>query len=546
MKFDFINQRIAAFLCFAILACNGGLLVGNDGFERAGLVNEWFTHLDVGGRSQIVNMQIQVNPNISTTYFLVEYGKSVERISEKDLDAFGKPRGIENAAGTGARQYAETRKEILLAEFAAQQRGNMEVNVRQITLPKTTIYSVTSTGQVTAIDADTGEHIWHTTVGQRRYFTGGVGASNSHVAVTNGSTVYCLSADEGRILWSSKCRRSPNAAPSVGEHSIFVPMVDGRLNVFSLEGKGGFPRSFISYGTAISKPLVTDSTVSWATDDGYYSVAPFRANTISFRLNSGDKMSAGGAAADGTIYVNTTNGSMFALDEKKGTIEWEYLTGDRLTAAPFVKGNGVFVVSAENRLYKIDRTSGLPAANWKRPLEGISQYVGSSQSRIYMLDSVGQLTAIDPESGARMATVPGANIVQSIPNRQTDRLYVATSQGSIGCYREQGNPYPVFQADEAELLAANKDVGKAAMKKEMAAGEEDPFADDSDPFAAESDPFASDDDESDPFANDSDDDDPFADDGDAEEDPFGGDDDDEDPFGGGGEDEDENDPFGGG
>ena len=536
MNWENLKKNQIAMLAFVLWAtCITDFASADDNFERTGLVNEWFTHLDAGGRSQIVNMQLQVNEDIATTYFLVEYGKNVERISAKDLDAFGNLRGIEGP--TGARQHAANRQEVLTAEFAAQKRSDVKVTVRQITLPKTTIYTATTRGVVSAIDADTGKHLWNTTVGSRSSFISGVGASKRFVAVTNGSNVFCLSADDGRVLWSKKCRRAPSAAPSVGEFSVFVPMVDGRLQVFSLENQGQFPRTFMSFGTSISKPLLTDTTVSWATNDGYYAVAPYRADSISFRLNSGDKMAAGGTAGDGTIYVTTTSGSIFALNEKRGSVAWEYLTGDRLTEAPFVKDNAVFVVSAGNRLYKIDNKTGRPAAGWEKPLVGFTKFVSASADRIYMLDTVGQLTVLDPDSGARLGVVSGVNISGIIPNHVTDRLYVSTAQGLIHCYREVGNPFPIYRADELEMMGDTK----AAKKKPGPADHDggDPFAVD-DPFAADdTDPFAAD--SGDPFASDA------SDDEDSEDDPFGGGGDDEDdPFGGGDDSsDDEDDPFGG-
>lgn len=538
MNWEYLKKNyIAVLACLMCITSGSDFVRGDDTFERLGLVNEWFTNLEAGGRSEIVNMQLQVNEDIATTYFLVEYGKNVERISERDLDAFGNRRGIEGP--TGARQYAATRQEILTKELAAQKRTDIKVTVRQITLPKTTIFTSTSSGVVSAIDADTGRHLWSNRVGNRSYFTTGVGASKRFVAMTNGSSVYCLSADEGRLLWSKKCRRAPSAAPAVGEHSVFVPMVDGRLEVFSLEDRGQFPRTFMSFGTSISKPLLTNSTVSWATDSGYYAVAPFLANSISFRLNSGDKMAAGGAAGDGVIYVTTTSGSIFALNEKRGGIEWEYLTGDRITQAPFVKDDAVFVISDENRLYKIDSITGRPASGWAKPLKGYSKFVGASLERIYLLDSVGQLTALDPGNGTRLGTVSGVNVNRIIPNRVTDRLYVSTSNGLIHCYRETDNTFPMFRADELEMMGDKK--VKAANKDDDSgdpfAADEDPFAADEDPFAADDDPFASDkdSDDGDPFGNDSDDDDdPFGNDGDSDDDddPFGGGSDDDDPFGG--------------
>ena len=527
----------------AWVSASDGLSASNS-YERAGLINEWFTQIEVGAQSNIVNMQLQINEDLATKYFLVEYGNSVERISQHELDAFGEVRGV-----AGAEEHANIRKEIVMAELAVKKRTDIPVTIRSITLPKSTIYTVTSRARVIAVDADTGEHLWHTSVGNPRYQTMGVGASKNHVAVVNGSTVYCLTADEGRILWSRDCQRAPSAPPSVGEYNVYVPLVNGRLEVFSIPGKGRFSKSFLSFGPASSKPLLTSSTISWPTKEGYYAVAPYRARSIQFRLDTGNEFVGGGADGQGTIYVNTVGGTIIALDEKSGSVVWEYSTGDRITTTPFVREGTVYAISTENRLYGIDTDRGLPAKGWEKPVEGVSKYVGMSKDRLYVLDSVGNLMAMNPENGKRLARIDGRVVSFVLPNSDSDRLYIGTGKGAIRCLRETGNTYPIFHADLAETLAdANQKAtgAKVDATQEAAGGSDDPFNVDSDPFADdETDPFASDDGdqgsgtkEEDPFGSDDDsDEDPFGSSGDAEES-------DEDPFGGGSEDEDE-DPFGG-
>ena len=545
-KFTFVMTWVATG-CICSLALTGNdAVTSSSSLERAGLTNEWFTQIEVGARSKIVNLQIQVNEDFTTRYYLIEYGNVVERISQYDLNAFGKEFGIE-----GAEAHAKLRKDIISAELAAQGRKDLTVRIRPITLPKTTIYAATSRGKVTAVDADTGKHLWQTKVGNPRYLTSGVGASKDHVAIVNGSTVYCLTADKGRILWSRECDRAPSAPPAVSEKSVYVPMINGRLEVFPIDEKV-LPRSFVSFGASVAKPLLTDSTVSWATRDGFYAVAPFNAQTIQFRLDSGGHFAAGGASYDGKIFVSTTSGSVFALDEQNGSIIWEYSTGDRITSKPIVKAGDVYLISAENRMFKFDAKSGRPSDDWSKPVEGVAQFVTSSRDRIYALDFVGQIIAIDPKTGEKVASIPGSNVSLIIPNNDTDRLYVGTETGIIRCLRETSNTYPIFHANDNEAIVDANAAPALPEESKPTEPEDDPFAAESDPFATEddSDPFASGDDDGDvdPFSSGSDNES-----GDSDADPFAADDsdsgssgdEDEDPFGSGSDDDEDEDPFGG-
>ena len=559
-----IRTHLAApFLCLLMtasaLAVNGNSdMLSSASIERAGLVSDWFTRIDSGPRSRIVNMVLQVNDEITKRIYLVEYDGRVEKISQHDLSPFGKPYGIE-----GAEAQANLRKEIIMKELEAQ-RKKPEVNIRAISLPKSTIYAADLGGHIIAIDADTGQHLWSTKVGKRRDLTAGVGASRNYVAAVNGSTVYLLNAANGKVLWSKKCENSPNAAPAVSNKTIYVPLVNGRLEAFSLDNKGLYSKSFVAFGASIAQPLVTNSTVSWATSSGHYSVAALDGKKVQYQLVADGSFSAGGTADKDTVYVATTHGRVYAFDESRGSIHWEYETGDRILDSPVVVGRSLFVIAAEGRMHRIDTFSGRPAEGWERPISGVRKYVGVSRDRIYVLNENDELTALDKNTGAIVSRIRG-RVGQVLPNFQSDRLYVGSERGLLQCIRENSNNYPVFHGNESEAVAVDASE-KATEPDEMEAAEDDPFADESDPFAsddsADSDPFASPDessaDDSDPFAGDDSSDqpteDPFADDSDQsppaeaeDDDPFAGDDSsddsEEDPFGD--DDSDDSDPFGG-
>lgn len=179
----------------------------------------------------------------------------------------------------------------------------------------------------------------------------------------------------------------------------------------------------------------------------------------------------------------------------------------------------------------------------------MSKFVGASRGRIYVLNSNGELTALDRNTGATVARIPG-RVSKVLANSQSDRLYIGGRGGMLQCIRESANNFPVFHANETPDVMASKMMKKPEPDAMEADAEEDPFADVADPFASDdagdSDPFASDEsgDDSDPFATDdssdsSDEKDPFAEDDSS-------DDNSEDPFGGDGDESDENDPFGGG
>jgi outer membrane protein assembly factor BamB len=61
-------------------------------------------------------------------------------------------------------------------------------------------------------------------------------------------------------------------------------------------------------------------------------------------------------AADGTIYVGSTDNRLYAFNQN-GTVKWRYETGDQIVASPAIGTDGtVYVGSADRQLYAINPT----------------------------------------------------------------------------------------------------------------------------------------------------------------------------------------------
>ena len=317
---------ILSFLIWtAQVQANDGIISSVDA-ARAGLRVDWTTQVDVTSRGgSVVGLQLDINEDRSRTFFAIQYGNKREIISEFDLSAFGVPFGtnptlrnmepglrrqIENLIRTGksdssikdltgaeetttvkvrqelvdrvaeAEEAAKNRQEQLQALLKSQGR-EIEVTMEKFTLPLSTIYVATSTGYVQSLDADTGDTRWAISVGVAKFQTIGVGASHDHVAVINGSSVYCISAESGKVLWSQSCRGAVGASPVVSEDFVFVPLISGRLEAFSIKKAGVGAESYVSVGRAISQPLITENSVCWATDNRRH-----RASVHTSRQNS--------------------------------------------------------------------------------------------------------------------------------------------------------------------------------------------------------------------------------------------------------------------
>ena len=470
-------------LIFALLASVPSIGRSNDGVasnsvvHKAGLTVDWFTQSGIGAGGKIVDWTLNVNENKSTTYFALQAGNFREVISQNSLNAFGKPYGLD-----GAVAYIEVRKEIIEAEFKNDSKSDVKVDVDQYSLPETTIFTITDDGIIAAIDGDNGKTKWTTQIGDTRLANIGLGADDIRVAAVNGSTLYVLESVSGKVLWSRACDNAVGAPPAVSEEGIFVPLIDGRLQVFPTEKNGLATFSFVSHGSGSARPYVSETTISWPTATGDLNVAArfgIRSKAISYRLKADDAIVSSPSFKSGTLFVASRDGFVYAINEQRGSIFWEVSIGEGVTQSPIPIGDSVYSITDDGMLFRLDAQTG--NLKWPNPLKNIRRYVGASKDHLYFTDLFGQLLVINPESGAILNRVEAGDIAYVLPNYETDRLYVGSHSGMIQCLREVGSKRPFFHSLEIAAVDPKAQPAESvAMPKEetvmpAATTEEDPF-----------------------------------------------------------------------
>ena len=504
MSRDFILLFRTAVFCAVLFfmsvgpATTYGQTAGNVGISsvdanRVGLTVQWSSQVNLSAvAGKIVDITLDVNEDRAQTYFEIEYGGKRELISTLDNSAFGRPFGanpvlagmdkslkqqvelmltrggklgeINNATGvdeqttaliqqemldrvTDAEEAATIRQEILQKQMDLQNR-DVKVELRKITLPRSTLYVATSTGYVQAIDADTGLTRWTNSVGNSTYPTVGLGASHDHIAVINGSKVYCLDAENGKLLWSHRCRAAVGASPVVGKELVFVPLVTGRLEAFPVKNGIG-SESFVSTGNANSRPTITEKSICWPTNAGLFTVASnSEVSSPHYRLRSDSPFRAPATANNGILFIGAIDGFAYAVDEIRGSLLWEFSTGQTIRESLIPIGQYVYIITEEQKMFKLFAKTGIAAPGWSVPATDVKSYVGASHEKIYLLNKLDQIVVLSQETGDRLGTLISDSTALTLPNLLSDRLYVGNRYGQIQCLREITSPNPVFLGDE--------------------------------------------------------------------------------------------------
>lgn len=165
---------------------------------------------------------------------------------------------------------------------------------------------------------------------------------------------------------------------------------------------------------------------SGTTDTG----GPAAEGTPKWTFTTGAAIHSSPAVIDGTVYIGSRDGNVYALDEETGQLKWKFKTGSWVDSSPAVADGVVYVGSNDGKLYALDAATGqqLWAYNAEYPVrsspaiaDGII-YVGADDYGVH---------AVDAETGARVWRYETNNLVASSPVVSHGLVIVGSVDGSL-------------------------------------------------------------------------------------------------------------------
>ncbi|MFV1967261.1 MAG: PQQ-binding-like beta-propeller repeat protein [Pirellulaceae bacterium] len=456
-------------------------LVSQTALNRFGLHRCWFTQVELNrARGRVAYLTQHVSSTDAYTVFEVAYDGGEIVYTERDLDRFGDPLGK-----AGAQKLAEHRIDDL-------KRAGRNPKMTTKVIPEILLYVMTDRGVIQAIDAETGRTRWATPVGSRRRPSEAPGASDQYVAVVNGSTLYVLNKNDGRVAWQRQVKGVPGAGPAVTDRYVFVPMVNGAIESYQLKDHRQPPWIFRSHGRAVIQPVYTGFNIAWPTDRGDLYVAEGNQNNIRYRLETNDAIVAPASLLPPTgdlpsrLLTASIDGYVYCLHENSGAIQWRFSTGEPVSSSPVVVGDAIYVVTDDHSMFKISADVG--EEQWWIP--GMTSFVAAGQARLYCINRAGRLAILDSSSGSLIGSLPTETLDLTYVNQQTDRIIIGTRTGIIQCVREIQQKWPLIHVDLAEKEVEKKPRKKKSKPKDETPEEKpkalDPFGA---PAAKDSDPF---------------------------------------------------------
>jgi outer membrane protein assembly factor BamB len=331
------------------------------------------------------------------------------------------------------------------------------------------LFAQTDYARLHTFDAETGRLLWTAYLGERSGFARGAVANSWAVFVTNANFLFALDRGTGRTIWRTSLGTLPTSPPAADESRVLVGLTDSMIKAFrlkSVDTKGNehirdtpFPLwSYRAGGPVRTRPLPAENIIAFGGGDNKAWVVMADEPTVLFRLPTGGAIGEGlGAYGTRTLLVPSADKALYAADILTGKVVWSFPSGSPIGQEPLVSQEDIYVINTAGDLTSLNPTDGQP--RWTIPTQG-GQLVSVSPTKIYLRSYNLDLFAVDRATG-RMVVDPSESYLRAgvnlrdydlnIVNRFNDRLYFATRCGLILALRETAVPQPILLRDPKQL-----------------------------------------------------------------------------------------------
>ena len=119
----------------------------------------------------------------------------------------------------------------------------------------------------------------------------------------------------------------------------------------------------LAVGIGIAALSASQETASMFRGDpahsGVYPSAPLRNfGGLQWRVQTGGMVQSSAALHEGTLYIGSGDGRLYALDSRTGAQRWQFRTGRAISSTPAVADGLVFVGSRDNTVWAVDARTG--------------------------------------------------------------------------------------------------------------------------------------------------------------------------------------------
>ena len=335
--------------------------------------------------------------------------------------------------------------------------------LRSIVADERAVFAVGKQGTVTAFDAETGGRLWAARVGSQDQPVLEPVANETQVILVVGTRLVAIDKVSGAVQWRLNLDALPSAGPAADDRNVYVGFEDGGVAAYDLrkvrtlfnEGKlrdYSYNSRVWTYRTskAISSPPITDGTiVGFASRSGVFYGVDANTRNLRYLFEGAGPITAPVTEAGDRVLIPCDDLNTYCIDKRNGNVLWTVVTGLPVRRKPTVIGGRVYLSPGRAGLLAADLESGV--RQWGQP--AASDFVASSGGRVYCMTTFGGMVALEADSGRVTGRLPISGFDHYVTNQRTDRVFLASSRGTVLCIRERVRSFPRFhQRPEREPI----------------------------------------------------------------------------------------------
>lgn len=353
-------------------------------------------------------------------------------------------------------ESAFTRKGLTRRWWAHAVMNAQRDKLNSISVDETTLFLQSSSGEMTAFDAQTGQQLWARAIGPRDRAIFPPALNDEMLFVIGGMRLFAVRKTNGDIVWDLPLPSPPSSSPAVDEQRAFIGFLDGSMYAFDLKvaaklyTEGRLPQYAVEtilwrYPTTqpITIPAVVDGQyLAFASRNGsLYSVTASERKLV-FQFQTDARVSAPLVRYKKHVLLASEDSNLYSISMRNGASTWQFTTGFVIRKAPVLIDDEIYLLPDRGNLYKLSAVTGEPL--WPRPQTGFQTFLSASANRIYAVDGNNDLQIVSRETGQRLGSLPLGRFKVTVTNDRSDRIYLATESGLLMCLHEIGRDYPRF------------------------------------------------------------------------------------------------------
>ncbi len=313
----------------------------------------------------------------------------------------------------------------------------------EIDEPMIFLVSASNDGGVQALDAETGEQLWSSSVGRSKLPTFGPGVNDRFVALLNGNDLYVMDLLTGRMIGKRRVKDSPSAPPLPVDFLIYVPSSNGTMAAYEAENMEAEPITMRFTGalSASAVASIDQRYVAWNEKNNLQIAQAGRSFAQWNRLESAAPFRAPPQAIGDGFVSASMAGMVFRVNQKQAnSLVWRENTAMQITRPLLASGGLVMAVADSGACLALDEATG--EVQWRAETFDVERVLAVTQKQVYAQLRGSQLVALDRRTGRTVAIV-NRRFASGVPNPINDRVYLRSITGSIVCLREFENDRPI-------------------------------------------------------------------------------------------------------